>query len=176
MSRIGGSQTYQIRNQTVTPHSLDGLLRRLRLLLAMNDRHIRDVDLHEVVLSRPSPQLAHRLDERHALDIAHSPSQLNYTHIRLFTRVIHGDARHLLDPVLDRIGDVGNDLHGFTQIVALALALDDVLIDLAGGDVVVAGEGDVEVALVVAEIEVDFAAIGEDEDLAVPANGLVTLS
>ena len=42
------------------------------------------------------------------------------------------------------------------------------LVDLARGDVVVASEGDIEVALVVAEIEVDFAAVGENENLAVP--------
>jgi len=69
---------------------------------------------------------------------------------------------------LNRIGDVWDDLYGFTQVVALALALDNVLVDLASGDVVVAGEGDVEVALVVAKIEVDFAAVGEDEYFAMP--------
>jgi hypothetical protein len=64
---------------------------------------------------------------------------------------------------------VRDDLHGLAQVVALALALDNVLVDLAGCDVVVAGEGDVEVALVVAEIEIDFTAVGENEDFAVPA-------
>jgi len=49
-----------------------------------------------------------------------------------------------------------------------------VLVDLARGDVVVAREGDVEVALVVAEVEVDLAAVGEDKDLAVPVGCLVT--
>jgi hypothetical protein len=68
---------------------------------------------------------------------------------------------------------VWNDLYGFTQIVALALTLDDVLVDFASGDVVIAGEGDVEVPLVVAEIEVDFAAVREDEDFAMPMVCLV---
>lgn len=63
---------------------------------------------------------------------------------------------------------MGHDLHGFAQVVALALTLDDMLVDLARGDVVVACEGDVEVALVVAEIEVDFAAVGENEYFAMP--------
>ena len=69
---------------------------------------------------------------------------------------------------MNRIGDVWDDLYGFTQVVALALAFDNVLVDLASGDVVVAGEGDVEVALVVAKIEVDFAAVGKDEYFAMP--------
>jgi hypothetical protein len=68
---------------------------------------------------------------------------------------------------------VRHDLHRLAEIVALALALDDVLVDLAGGDVVVACEGDVKVALVVAQVEVDFAAVGEDEDLAMPRLRLV---
>ena len=66
-----------------------------------------------------------------------------------------------------------HDLHRLAEVVALALALDDVLVDLACGDVVVAREGDVEVALIVAQVEVDFAAVGEDEHLAVPRRRLV---
>jgi hypothetical protein len=166
--------TYQIRNQTITPHRLDSLLRGLRLLLAVDNRDIGDVNLHEVVLARTSPELAHGLNKGHALDIAYGTSQLNYADVWLFARVIDGYPRDLLDPILNRIGDVWDDLYGFTQVVALALALDDVLVDLAGGDVVVAREGDVKVALVVAEIEVDFAAVGEDKDFAVPVTFLVS--
>jgi hypothetical protein len=54
------------------------------------------------------------------------------------------------------------------QVVSSALFLDDVLVDLAGGDVVFARQGNVEVALVVAEIEVDFTAVVENKDLAMP--------
>lgn len=66
-----------------------------------------------------------------------------------------------------------DDLDGFTQVVALALALDNVLVDLARGDVVVACKGNVEVALIVAQIEVNFAAVGEDEHFAMPVDCLV---
>jgi hypothetical protein len=125
----------------------------------MYNRHVRDVNLHEVVLARTPPQLAHSLYERHALDVAHCASQLDYADIRLLARVVDGYPRDPLNPVLDRIGDVGNDLDGFAQVVALALALDNMLVYLARGDVIVASEGNVEVALVVAEIEVDFAAV-----------------
>ena len=69
---------------------------------------------------------------------------------------------------------MGNDLYGFTQVVALALALDDVLVDLASGDVVITRQGNVQVALVVAEIEVDFTTVGEDEDFAMPVYYLVS--
>jgi hypothetical protein len=159
--------TYQVRYQTITPHRFDRLLCRLRLLLSMNDWHVANVDLHEVVLAGSSPQLAHGLNERHALNIANCASQLNDADIRLLTRIVNWYPCHLLYPFLDRICDVGYDLHCLAKIVAFALTLNDVLVDFTRRDVVVACEGDVKVAFVIAEIEVDFTAIGEHEYFAV---------
>lgn len=134
------------------------------------------MNLHEVVPARSPPKLSHSLNKRHALHVTDSATELDDAHVGLLARVVNRYARNLLDPFLDRVCDVRDDLHGLTQIVAPALALDDLLVDLAGRDVVVAGEGDVEVALVIAEIEIDFTAVGEDEDLAVPACCLVWCS
>lgn len=61
-----------------------------------------------------------------------------------------------------------HNLNSLSKIVTAALTLDNVLVDLAGGNVLVAREGDVKVALVVSEIEVDLAAIVEDVDFTVP--------
>lgn len=127
------------------------------------------MDLHEIVFARAPPQLAHGLDEGHALDVADGAAQLDDAHVRLLARVIHGDARHALDPLLDRIRDVRHHLHRLAKIVAPPLALDHVLVDLARRDVVVAREGDVEVPLVVAQVQVHLAAVREHEHLAVPA-------
>lgn len=163
-----GCRTDQIWDQTSGADGLDGLLRRLRLLLAMNDRDVGDVDLQKIIPSSPAPQTRHGLDERHALDVSNGASQLNDAHIGLLACIVDRYAGDALDPFLDGVGDVGHDLHGFAQVVALAFPLDNVRVDLAGGDVVLARQGDVEVALVVAQVEVDFAAVGEDEDFAVP--------
>ena len=160
--------THQIRNQTRAADSLNGLLSRLRLLLSIDDRHVRDVDLQEVVPARTAPELRHSLDERHALDIADSTTQLDDANIWLFVAIVDGYPCDPLDPILNRIRDVRHHLNGLAQVRPLALLLDDMLVYLAGGDVVIACEGDVQVALVVAEIEIDFAAVGENEDLAVP--------
>lgn len=62
---------------------------------------------------------------------------------------------------------MGNDLHGLAQIVAATLTLDDGFVDLASGDVAVTGQLDAEVSLVVAEIEIAFAAISEYKALSV---------
>jgi hypothetical protein len=163
------TQPVSLPAHTRTTDSLDRLLRRLRLLLAVDDGHVRNVDLEEIVLAGAAAQMRHGLDEGHALDVTDSSTELDDAHIRHFVGIVNGYLRNLDDPVLDGIGDVRHDLHRLAQVVALALALDDVLVDFARGDVIIASQGDVEVALVVAEIEVDLAAVGEDKDLAMPA-------
>jgi len=47
-------------------------------------------------------------------------------------------------------------------------------VDLAGCDIVVFREGDVEVSLVVSQVKVDFSSIVEYEDLTMSIRGLVT--
>ncbi len=54
---------------------------------------------------------------------------------------------------------MGDDLDGFAEVGAGAFLLDDVLVDFAGGYVVVAGGLDVEETFVVAEVEVGFGAV-----------------
>ena len=84
--------------------------------------------LTRIVAAEVVPQLADRLDERQALDVADRPADL---------------ADDEVEPVgigqrefLDRIGDVGNDLDGRAEIVAAPLVGDDVAVDAPGGDVV----------------------------------------
>ena len=66
---------------------------------------------------------------------------------------------------------MGNDLDGLAEVVAAALLGDDLLVDAAGGKVVVAGEAGVGEALVVAEVEVGLRAVVGDEDLAMLERG-----
>jgi hypothetical protein len=68
---------------------------------------------------------------------------------------------------LDGVGDVRDHLHGAAEEVARALALDERLVDEAGGEVGLAGEVLVDEALVVAEVEVGLLAVLGHEDLAV---------
>lgn len=52
-----------------------------------------------------------------------------------------------------------DDLYGFADIVALPLLVNDVLVDLASRDVVFASQGDIQVAFVVAEIQICLTAV-----------------
>lgn len=93
--------------------------------------------------------------------------QLDDADIGLLARLVDRYPGDTVDGVDDRVDNVGYDLDSATEVLALALVLDDLLVDLAGGDVVVAGKVDTEVTLVVAEIQIGLATVMKDEALAV---------
>ena len=134
---------YQVGNEARTTDRFDGLLSRFRLLLAIDDRHVRYVNLQEVVLAGTTAQLCHSLNERHALDVTNGATKFNYANIRLLATVINRDPSYLLYPVLDGIGYVRHNLYRLAQIISLAIAFDDVFIDLARGNVILSSKGNV---------------------------------
>jgi hypothetical protein len=69
---------------------------------------------------------------------------------------------------LDGIRQVGYNLDCLAKIITAAFPLDDMLVDLASCDVVIACEGNVEVAFVVAQVEVDFSTIVKDKAFSMP--------
>lgn len=73
---------------------------------------------------------------------------------------------HALDPILNLVRNVRDDLNGLAEVVPLALFGNDLAVDLAGGDVVVGSQFDGQEALVVAKVQVRFGTIRKDEDLA----------
>lgn len=83
------------------------MLGGLRLLLSVNGGNIGDVDVHEVSRSGFVAQLSQCLHKRHALDIADCASELDDTHVWLFARPIHWNLGDALNPVFDRVCDVG---------------------------------------------------------------------
>jgi len=127
------------------------------------------MNVQEVVSTSSSSELAHSLDKRSALNIAYRASQLDYTSVGLFVRIINRYLRNILNPVLNGIGQMRHNLDCLAQVVAFPLFLYDMLVHLACCDVVVSRQGNVEVSLVVSEIEVDFTTIVEDEALPVPS-------
>ena len=60
-----------------------------------------------------------------------------------------------------------NDLHRFAEIIASTFFVDDRLIDLAAGQIVVTRKNAVRESLVVPEVEIGFRAIVQDVNLAV---------
>lgn len=125
---MGTTFTHDIREQAKPARDTDGRLGGLRLLLAVHVGDERDVDLREVLVANAELELAHRLDERRALDVAHCATELQrssvrsgahdeYTRlddadVRLFARLIDGFLRDAFNPVLNGVRDVRNDLRG----------------------------------------------------------------
>src|ERR1700719_4245526 len=77
--------------------------------------------------------LADRLQERQALDVAHRAADLAEHEILV--------GKIGLDEFLDGIGDVRDHLHGGAQILAAALAGDHGGVDAPGGDAVASARG-----------------------------------
>ncbi len=113
---------------------LDGVLGGLGLELSGGGDvgHQGDVDEERVLAAVLLAHLADGFEEGKRLDIADGAADFADDDIDIVGNLFHGG--------LDLIGDVRNDLHGFAEIVAAALLGDDLLVDAAGGEIVVAGE------------------------------------
>ena len=79
------------------------------------------------VVAQLHGELPDGLQKRQGFDIADRAADLHQTDIRAFTA--------LKDTTLDLVGDVRDDLHRATQVIAAAFLVDDVVVDLAGGEV-----------------------------------------
>ena len=142
---------------------LDGVLCRLRFVLvrAGDVGHQHDVDVAAVVAALLQAHLTDGLQEGLALDVAGGAADLGDDHIGL------GGGGQVVDVALDLVGDVGDDLDGLAQVCALALLVQHVPVDLAGGQVGVFVQVLVDEALVVAQVEVRLGAVVGHKDLAV---------
>ena len=137
------------------------MLRGLGLDLAgtAQDRHQGQMHVQHLIAPEFHPHLTNRLEKWQRLDVADRAADFHHAHIRIAGA--HADA------VFDLIGDVRNDLHGGTEIIAAPLLGDDALVDPAGGEIAVAPGGGAHEALVMAEIEIGLGAVRGDEHLAV---------
>ena len=117
------------------------------------------MDIDRVVARQVVAQLADRLEERQALDVADRAADLAQHEVEAVIA--------LADEVLDGVGDVRDHLDGGAEIIAAPLAREDILIDAAGGDVVLLGGRTPGEALVMAEVEIGLRAVVGHEHLAV---------
>src|SRR5689334_20005186 len=140
---------------------LDRVLCRLGLefLGGADPGNKRDVHEQRVLAAEFLAHLADSLDERQRLDIPDGAANLDDGDVNVLGHLLHGR--------LNLVRHVGNDLDGLAQVVAASLLGNDLLVNAAGGPVVVAGELGVGETLVVAEVEVGFGAVVSHEDFAV---------
>jgi hypothetical protein len=159
-----GAADEDIRLDADRQELFHAVLRRFRLELArrLDVGHEREVHVQAVLAAHLEPELADRLEERQPLDVARRPADLGDDDVDVVA-VLGG----LPDAGLDLVGDVRDDLNGPPEVAALALAVDDGLVDLSGGHVRTLAQAPVDEPLVVPEIEIRLGAVVGDVDLAV---------
>lgn len=125
---------------------MNGCLCRFCLLLAVHIGDERDVDKGEVVVPDAELELPHRFNEWGGFDVADRSaklqsasfviSRLQYhwrgveetylydADVWLLVCFIDGDLRDAFNPVLDRVGHVGNDLNRILSITRIEEKVD----------------------------------------------------
>ena len=116
------------------------------------------MDEDGVVAAHLLPHLADGFQEGQRFNVPNRAANFDDGDVHLLADFLHRR--------FDFVGDVRDDLHGFTQVVAPALFGDDLLVDASGGEVVVAREPRMGKAFVMAQIEVGLGSIVGHEDLA----------
>jgi hypothetical protein len=124
-----------------------------------NERNQRDVHEQSVLASKFLAHLADRFDEWQGFDVADCAADFDDADVHVL--------RDLLHRCFDFIGDVGNHLHGFAEVIAAAFFGDDLFVEATGGPIIVARKFGVGEAFVMTEVEIGFGAVVGDEDFAV---------
>ena len=78
--------------------------------------HQRNMNEGKVVVADLELEPAHRLNEWSRLDVAYSASQLNHTNIRFLARLIHWNLGDAIDPILNRVRNVREDLRNIRTV------------------------------------------------------------
>ena len=158
--RAVGAAHQDIRLDSHAQQLLHGVLCGLALQLAAagDGDHQRHVDIQHVFPSLLRRHLTDGLQIRLALDVTHRAADLRDDHVRL--SVIHG-----VQPPLDLVGHMGDDLHRAAQIAALPFPVQHRPEDLSGGNGAVAGQRLIHEALIVSQVQIRLRAVVGDEHL-----------
>lgn len=165
LQALSGSAEDDLGRKAEGAQIANTVLGRLGLLLLGKDGDQTHEHEAEVVVSDAELELSEGLEEDAGFDVTDGAADLDKANVGCLSRIVDGNMSDALDPVLDLIGNVRDDLDGLAEVVSLALLGDDLAVNLAGGDVVVGRQFDGQEALVVAKVQVGLGAIGKDKDL-----------
>ena len=163
VERILGAGDDDLRLQTDLAQLGHALLGGLRFQFArrFDERDERDMDEHGVPLARLEQVLANGFEKGQTFDVARRAADFDDGNIGLALVGQRADAR------FDFVRDVRDDLHGLAEVIAAALAGQDVFVDLSAGQIVAAAQHAAGETLVVSEIEIRLRTVVEHVDLAV---------
>ena len=115
------------------------MLGRFGFLFTHGAHHRYERYVHEghVFASDTELELTQRLHVGRGFDVADRATEFDDAGVGASFATIGRPGRHVFNPVLNGIGDVGDDLHRFAEVVASPVSLDDFGVDFSGGEVVV---------------------------------------
>ena len=135
--REGDEIAHEVGSESKSSQISNTGLSRFRFEFSVDRRDERDVDEGEVVGADAELELSHRLDERCGFDISNGSTQLRNsselvhsgdaaTHlddadVGSDSRAVDGHLGDPLNPILNRIRDVRNDLHRLAQVISSTL-------------------------------------------------------
>ena len=148
-----GAAEQNVRLNTDLPQFSDRMLCGLGLQLtrSLHKGDQRQMNEDGVFLTDLIAHLTNRFKKGEAFNIPHRAPDLHDDYIQVITQ--------LLDGGLDFVGNVRNDLNRLAQIVPPPLFLNNGLIDLSGGGIVVPGQPHVHKPLIMPQIQVSLGAI-----------------
>jgi len=140
---------------------LSGVLGRFgfKLAGAWDRDDQRDMDKHDIMPAAFGGDLSDRFQEWLAFDIAYGAADFDDSDVG-----IRGIEE--VYPAFDFAGDMRDNLDGTAQEIAAAFLVEDIPVDLTGGDGGIEIEVFVDKSFIVAQVEVCFGAVVGDEDLA----------
>src|SRR5581483_9857636 len=139
VERLFATRDQDVRRNADFAQLGDGLLGRLGLEFTggFDERDVGDVHEQDVPHAGAEREFADGFEERQALDVAGGAADFGDDDVGL------GFFGEPVDAVLDFVGDVRNDLHGFAEVTAFALVVEHGLINLAAGEIIEPREFDV---------------------------------
>ena len=157
---VFGPADQHIGGQTDGLQFLDAVLGGLGLQFARCRKIGQQRQVHQDALAARAfmGELADRLEEGQALDVAHRAADLAQHEIDL----VVADGKE----ILDLVRDVGDHLDGLAQVFAPPFLFQHVGINAAAADAVGAARGNAGEAFVMAQVQVGFRAVVSDEHLA----------
>ena len=115
------------------------------------------MDVEHIVLGYILLDLADGFHKGFGFNIPYGAADFSDHEIRIFFPA------NPVDPFLDFVGDVRNDLYRAAQIIAPAFLVDHGLVDPACGHIGVPGQVDVNEPFIMAQIQVRFRPVVSDE-------------
>ena len=125
------------------------------------------MDECDVFASHTELELSERFDVRGRFNVSNRATEFDDACIWNLVTAVSGLMCDIFDPFLNRIGYVGNHLNRFTEVISSAFGFDDFRVNFPCGEIVIFSEVNVEETLVVAKIQIDLAAVVENEHFSV---------